>query len=151
MRHEIENIFDRMPGYNCFACGPQHPFGLRLKFYYDDESDLVLTHIDPLPDFAGFPGILHGGIQATILDELAFWGTYNKFDQTGFTYDITVRYRKKCPSDQPITGKVKMIKMTKKLAVCEAWLESRDELTKYTFADVRYYIPRIDPRKKPIN
>jgi acyl-coenzyme A thioesterase PaaI-like protein len=147
MVHEIENVFDRIPNYNCFACGPRHSFGLKLKFYYDDETDLVFTRIGPLPDFAGFPGILHGGIQATILDELAFWGTYHRFNRTGFTYDLKIRYRKKCPSDKPVIGKVKVNELQKKLSPCECRLESPDGEVCYTKADIRYYLPSKDPRK----
>jgi uncharacterized protein (TIGR00369 family) len=52
----------------CFACGPEHPTGLRLRFEFTDDGTALARW---LPDEAwhGFQGVVHGGIVSTVLDE----------------------------------------------------------------------------------
>lgn len=52
----------------CFGCGPANPAGLHLEFFHDNHQKIVcLANISD--GFEGPPGLLHGGIIATILDE----------------------------------------------------------------------------------
>lgn len=146
MQYPIENVFKDLPGYNCFACGPYHPTGLKLSFSYDDESNEVFTVISPDSLFAGFPGILHGGIQATILDETAFWGTFARHGRSGFTYDLRLRYRKKCPMDQPIEARGIIGELNHHLVVSQVSLREPGSGLIYTDGEVRYYLPEDDPR-----
>ena len=66
MIREIENVFVDFPDNNCFACHPHNHYGLQLKFFADDETGEVFTRVKPKGYFAGFPGILHGGIQCAL-------------------------------------------------------------------------------------
>lgn len=52
----------------CFACGQDNPIGFRL----DDirrEGDQVHATLHSRPEYQGYPGVLHGGLSATALDE----------------------------------------------------------------------------------
>ena len=51
----------------CFACGRDNPIGLKLKLQRDGE--VVRTEFMPEEQHQGWPGIVHGGIINTILDE----------------------------------------------------------------------------------
>jgi acyl-coenzyme A thioesterase PaaI-like protein len=51
----------------CFACGQQNPLGLKMTFLVDDNA--VVADFMPRAEHQGFPGIIHGGIIATALDE----------------------------------------------------------------------------------
>ncbi|WP_165423479.1 PaaI family thioesterase [Ktedonosporobacter rubrisoli] len=51
----------------CFACGKQNPFGLHMTFRLDNGT--VVSDFHPQPEHQGFPGVIHGGIIATVLDE----------------------------------------------------------------------------------
>ena len=53
---------------NCFVCGPDNPTGLNLKFLFDGKT--ARTDYTPTNSHEGYKGILHGGIIATILDEV---------------------------------------------------------------------------------
>jgi uncharacterized protein (TIGR00369 family) len=53
---------------HCFGCGLENRSGLRLKFFTDDEQNIV-CHFRLASRFAGPPGHAHGGIIATLLDE----------------------------------------------------------------------------------
>ena len=51
----------------CFACGQRNDVGLKLVFRR--EGDAVVTEYTPDERFQGFPGVVHGGVLATLLDE----------------------------------------------------------------------------------
>ena len=53
---------------NCFVCGSDNPIGLNLKFLWDGE--ICRTRYLPADAHEGYKGILHGGLIATILDEV---------------------------------------------------------------------------------
>lgn len=52
----------------CFGCGEDNPAGLHLKFFV--EEDRVLCRVRLAAQFQGPPGHAHGGIIATLLDEV---------------------------------------------------------------------------------
>jgi uncharacterized protein (TIGR00369 family) len=78
--------------YNCFACSPYNESGLKLEFWED--GDEIVTKWDPLKMYEGWAGVLHGGIQATLLDEIGGWVTMIKLKTTGVTSDMQVKYMK---------------------------------------------------------
>ena len=50
----------------CFVCGQRNPFGLHLVFRR--EHDTVVADFQPREEHQGFPGVIHGGIVAAVLD-----------------------------------------------------------------------------------
>jgi acyl-coenzyme A thioesterase PaaI-like protein len=52
----------------CFVCGEKNDFGLHANFYETDANELVAL-INPSEQHQGYPGRMHGGIAAAILDE----------------------------------------------------------------------------------
>jgi len=92
MIREIENIFLDFPGYGCFACDPRNTRGLRLRFYADDEKGDVYTRTTPEKHLQGFPGILHGGIQCALVDEVAFWTMFDKYKKIALTAKIDMEF-----------------------------------------------------------
>ena len=51
----------------CFACGRENPIGLKLTFRR--EGDAVKAEFTPGEFHQGWPGVIHGGIIETLLDE----------------------------------------------------------------------------------
>jgi len=52
----------------CFGCGQENPIGLRLSPQVD--GDAVVASFVPKDDHQGWPGIVHGGIIASLLYEI---------------------------------------------------------------------------------
>jgi acyl-coenzyme A thioesterase PaaI-like protein len=52
----------------CFACGERNPIGLKLQFRF--EGDDYVTTFEVRPEYQGWAGIAHGGLLATVLDEV---------------------------------------------------------------------------------
>lgn len=97
MRRKIKNVFAKND-YNCFACSPTNPIGLRLQFYEEDEY--IKSEWKPSELYEGYPGSIHGGIQAVLLDEIAAWTMYIKAKCSGVTSRMNIRYRKQVDSMQ---------------------------------------------------
>lgn len=53
----------------CFACGPKNPVGLRLEFETEDHG-VSRTVWVPGDEHQGYAGVVHGGLLATVLDEV---------------------------------------------------------------------------------
>jgi uncharacterized protein (TIGR00369 family) len=93
---------------HCFVCGLENQYGLRLAFYETGPGE-VTTEVTTPERFQGFPGVVHGGVVAAILDETASRAAMVG-DRTRFMYTakLEVFYRKPTPVGVLLraTGKV---------------------------------------------
>jgi uncharacterized protein (TIGR00369 family) len=93
----------------CFVCGEKNDFGLHAKFYETNAKELVAL-INPSEQHQGYPGRMHGGIAATILDETIARSISNgKNEQIwGVTLELKTKFRKPIPLGQElkIVGRV---------------------------------------------
>ena len=78
-------------GYNCFGCAPGNPCGLKMEFYED--GDDIVCYWTPDDNYQGWLKTLHGGIQATLMDEIAAWVIARKLHTSGMTTAMNVKYR----------------------------------------------------------
>ncbi|MCX6249070.1 MAG: PaaI family thioesterase [Bacteroidetes bacterium] len=112
---KIRNPFRGREGYSCFGCSPDHLSGLQLSFF--EEGDDILSVWEPKPRFEGYHGVLHGGIQATIMDEIASWVVYVKIKVAGLTSSMNVRYHKPVyMNGGEITIRARVLQMRRNLA-----------------------------------
>lgn len=127
-------------GYNCFACSPTNPCGLKMEFYED--GDDIVSYWTPDDNFQGWMNTLHGGIQATIMDESAGWLISRKFQTSGMTTNLNVKYKKPVPTGKDIKIEVRArVKEVKRNFVFieatishEGTICSTGELTFYCFS-----------------
>jgi acyl-coenzyme A thioesterase PaaI-like protein len=88
----------------CFVCGRENPVGLHIQFYEDHENQQIVVPL-VIPDrYQGYPGIAHGGILATILDEAAGRALIMVSEEAPFwvTAKLELRYRKPTPTETPL-------------------------------------------------
>ena len=84
----------------CFACGAINPTGLHLEFLIAPDNSVVsLPSVNE--NFEGYPGYLHGGIIATLLDE-AMSKAIRALGQSAMTRKMEVDYRRPVPSNVQI-------------------------------------------------
>lgn len=91
----------------CFVCGRDNPIGLHLTFYIEGQQ--VKTTFTPGPEHQGWPGVLHGGIASTILDETV-GRTCFLVDMWAVTGSFKLRYRKPIPIGQPLTAVAEIVR-----------------------------------------
>ena len=121
----INNPYTKLEGYNCFGCSPGNDLGLQLHFY--EEGEFVKSVWKPKPHFAGYKNILHGGIQATLLDEIASWAVQIKLKTAGVTANLDLRYRKPVFVDKgEITLQAKIEEFSKRIANVQVALINAD-------------------------
>ena len=76
--------------HNCFACGRENPIGMRLHIELGEGSARTSWTVGD--DFVGWSDKAHGGIIATLLDEVMAWAP-SSFDSWAVTAEMSVRYR----------------------------------------------------------
>jgi uncharacterized protein (TIGR00369 family) len=76
--------------HHCFACGGTNPIGMRLRIELGEGS--AHTSWTAGDDFVGWSDKVHGGIIATLLDEVMAWAP-SSYDSWAVTAEMTVRYR----------------------------------------------------------
>ena len=85
----------------CFGCGLENRTGLRLKFFIDEDNNVV-SHLRLAARFAGPPGHAHGGIIATLLDE-AMSKSNRARGILAMTRHLEVDYLRPVPLGIPLT------------------------------------------------
>lgn len=90
--HKIHNPFAGQPGYNCFGCSPHNPYGLKMRFM--ETPDAIVSEWIFEENYSGYKDVLHGGIQATLMDEIASWYVFVKLKTGGVTASMQVKYHK---------------------------------------------------------
>jgi len=87
----------------CFVCGLKNPAGLRASFYEVDGGELMAL-FSARDEHQSYPGRLHGGICATILDETIGRAIMirSQGEVWGVTVEFTTRFKKPVPMDGPV-------------------------------------------------
>ena len=104
----------------CFICGLDNPIGLRAPFY-EMEDGSVMTRFRYGEAHQSFPGRVHGGLVATMHDELglrAMWVRAGE-DTLGVTMDLRVQYRKPVPYGEDLIARGIVTKLSKSFAAIE--------------------------------
>lgn len=91
---KLKNPYEHLPEHGCFCCSKKNPIGLKLDFWYDETGKTVETRWLPDAHYQGYHGVLHGGIQATIMDEVASWSIYLLEGTAGVTQGMEISYKK---------------------------------------------------------
>lgn len=99
----IETVKIKQPNSRqCFVCGVDNPCGLKMSFYEVGPGHVVAEYTVS-ERYQSYPGVVHGGIVAAMLDEAlgraAMVGDHNHFMLTA---KMEVRYRKPAPIGQPL-------------------------------------------------
>ncbi len=77
--------------HNCFACGELNEHGLQLKLHLGERRSWTEFVLDER--FEGWQGVTHGGILATILDEVMAWALVAE-DNWGVTGRMTIDFKR---------------------------------------------------------
>ena len=131
------NIGHEAEGYNCFACAPHNPYGLKMEFWEDGDELVSLWR--PSPDYEGWLGTLHGGIQSTLIDEIGGWWIGRKLQLSAMTTNLQVKFRQpvSSQSEHPIELRCRLKEQKRAFVIMEVSLTQEGELR--TEAELTYY------------
>lgn len=130
----------------CFGCGPHNERGWRLEFEKDDAA--VYTTYTPMAGEDGPPGIFHGGLQATLADEVAGWTLVGLRGRMGFTTSMQVRYMRPCRVGVEIVCKGRIIREDGHSVTVRATLEQEGKVC--CAARVVYLLPTVAMAEKTL-
>ena len=111
MKHKVKR---KQPNSKmCFICGLKNKFGLQASFFETDNNENIAI-FKPCEEHQGYPGRLHGGIAAAILDETIGRAiTIGKAEDVwSVTLELSIKYKKPVPIGEEIkaTGRITSIK-----------------------------------------
>lgn len=87
-------------GAGCFGCSSENPRGLALVFRRIGESVEAETTLGDT--FAGYDGLVHGGIVTTLLDEAMGWAILELAGRFAVTRNLRVDFRRPVFVDRPL-------------------------------------------------
>jgi uncharacterized protein (TIGR00369 family) len=95
----------------CFVCGLKNALGLKVSFFVLDNNELAAV-FTPRDEHQGYPGRLHGGIAAAVLDEVIGRAVNlsNLGEVWGVTVDLSLKYRKPLPIGEPLRARGRITK-----------------------------------------
>jgi len=89
------------PTNHCFGCGGANQRGMQLTFEQDDDATRIRGKFRISADYQGGVGFVHGGIVATLLDEVM--AKVSRFRQDhALTAELTVEYLQPVPVDRDL-------------------------------------------------
>ncbi|MDA3040849.1 MAG: PaaI family thioesterase [Actinomycetota bacterium] len=100
---------DRVGVGRCFGCGQANEGGLRLKFFQLPDG-VVETRHRAASHHCGLDTVVHGGIQATILDEVMGVAAQLALPTDGsnlacVTVEMMLSYRRPVPMDEDVVAR----------------------------------------------
>ncbi len=115
------------------------------------EGDELVCKWNPGEHFQGFHDILHGGVQATMMDEIASWVVFVMLDTAGVTYQLNTRFRKPVLiSKGTITVRATLVRQEKRIAEIKARLYDGED-TLCAESQVNYFVMPRDKAVQDLN
>jgi uncharacterized protein (TIGR00369 family) len=105
------------PGQPCFGCAPDHAIGFRLAFTREGEE--VVTRMTPSDRYQGPPGIMHGGLVATLADEVGAWACIVFLGKFGFTVTWNARFKQAVRIGKEVEARARIVKSSSRFVDVE--------------------------------
>ncbi|MFX0171413.1 MAG: PaaI family thioesterase [Candidatus Hodarchaeota archaeon] len=109
---------------DCFGCSPYNSKGLKLGIWYTEKG--CMSYYSIPSEYCGFKGLAHGGIIATLLDEVAAWTIIAQLFRVGITRQISIHYLKPIPTGEELEIEGKLIQKDEQNAVVHTYIRSKE-------------------------
>jgi uncharacterized protein (TIGR00369 family) len=76
--------------HSCFVCGDANPRGFKIRS--ETDGKVVRTLFAFSPEHVGFKQTVHGGLTATVLDEIMTWACAVQAKRFAYCAELNVRY-----------------------------------------------------------
>lgn len=105
----------------CFACGPDNPIGLHLDPGNMSDGEAIAT-FSPIAHHGGAGDTLHGGLAATVLDEIMVWAGILSEAVLTVTAKMDLRYRRPVSVDDKVEARGRVDERRGKRLICSGEL-----------------------------
>lgn len=123
----------------CFACGRNNPVGLGMEVGH--EGELAVCRITLPQHYQGWPGIAHGGVVATMLDEIMAHALINS-GRHGVTTGMEITYKSPVILGREIVVSGRVLELKSRLAVVHGEVRQADDATLLAQAVGRFLLRR---------
>jgi uncharacterized protein (TIGR00369 family) len=106
---------------SCFVCGESNPLGLQQIF--ETDGKIVHARFVPRAEHVGFKQTIHGGLLATLLDEIMVWACAVATQRFAFCAELNVRFLKPARPGEELHGTAELVSNRK-----DKLFETRGEL-----------------------
>ena len=107
----------------CFGCGENNPIGLKLSFQWDGKT--ARTEFTPTEHYQGWPGIVHGGIITSMLDEAMSYAA--RFEGMNcITAEMKIKFKRPALIDEPLIITSSVTRNARRLIKTKASVFSQD-------------------------
>jgi uncharacterized protein (TIGR00369 family) len=111
---------------HCFVCGMESPVGLKLRFTDNGADEVRVKHCVP-EIYQGYPGVVHGGIVAAMLDETGGRVVMiNAETRFFYTAKMELRYRQPVPTETELTLIGRLVKDRGRIVLAHAEIQLPD-------------------------
>ena len=109
----------------CYVCGDENPLGLHVSFAPDGESRSRALYT-VRPEHVGWPGLLHGGVLFTLMDEAVAWAVYYG-GLRAVTAKAETRFRTPIPVGASLVITGSLVERARRLVRARAEVQRDDE------------------------
>jgi uncharacterized protein (TIGR00369 family) len=120
---------------SCFVCGEANAAGLKLRF--ETDGQIVRARFVPRPEHVGFRQTVHGGIIATLLDEIMVWACAVQTKRFAFCAELNVRFLSPLRPHQSVMASGKL-EVNRRGKLFEATAELQDQGRTLALATGKY-------------
>jgi uncharacterized protein (TIGR00369 family) len=124
--------------HSCFVCGESNPIGLKLRFETDGRS--VQTRFVARPEHVGFRQTVHGGLIATLLDEMMVWACAVGTKRFAFCAELSVRFQNPLRPGEQVLATAELVE-NRRGKIFDAKGELRNEAGEVFATSTGKYLP----------
>ncbi len=124
--------------HSCFVCGEFNAHGLKLRFTTDGRS--VHSRFTPQAEHIGFKGVTHGGILATVLDEIMVWAVAVSTRRFAYCAEMTVRFHQPGRTNEELLLSAELV-TNRRNKLFEAKADLRDATGQLVASATGKYLP----------
>jgi uncharacterized protein (TIGR00369 family) len=124
--------------HSCFVCGESNASGLKLLFHTDGKT--VHTRLTPRDEHIGFKGVIHGGILATLLDEIMVWACAVQTKRFAYCAELNVRFVKSARPGEEVFASAELVE-NRRNKIFQAKSEIRNAAGELLTSATGKYIP----------
>ena len=90
-----------------------------MEFFED--GDYIVSYWHPERNYQGWVDTMHGGVLSTLIDETCGWVVTRKMQTSGFTTNLSVKFRKAISTNEPVlTIRANIVKQMRNLLFIHA-------------------------------
>lgn len=121
----------------CFGCGPDNPHGLRLDIRGQADGSWRAEFV-PEDYHCGWPGVVHGGVLAAVLDEVMSYIIFGK-GQIAVTARMAVLFKRPAVSGEHLVVRASPTRETRRIVDARGEIV-RDDGTLVATSEARFLI-----------